>query len=99
MGVIFEPFLYVISILADIYFKVVVVQVALHWLIHFKILEPSNKYAQKTVEVLDNLTIPVYNKIREKVPPFSGFDFSPFILLLVLLFLNRLILRLSDLMI
>ncbi len=99
MGAIFEPFLYIIGILADIYFKIVVVQIVVYWLIHFKVLEPSNKYAQKTVEILDKLTAPAYNKIREKVPPFSGFDFSPFILLLALLFFCRLIYRLSALMV
>ncbi len=99
MGAIFEPFLYVIGLIVDIYFKIVVVQVVLYWLIHFKILEPSNKYAQKTVEVLDRLTVPVYKKIGEKIPTVAGFDFSPFILLLALIFVSRLILRLSALLV
>ncbi|MBE6452737.1 MAG: hypothetical protein E7012_04530 [Alphaproteobacteria bacterium] len=98
MGAIFEPFLYIIGLLVDIYFKVVVVQVVLHWLIHFKVLEASNKYAQKTVEILDKITTPVYKKIGEKIPPISGFDFSPFILLLALLFISRVIMRLSLMM-
>ena len=98
MGAIFEPFVYVIALLVDIYFKIVVVQVVLYWLIHFKVLEPSNKYPQKTVEVLDKLTVPVYKKIGEKIPPISGFDFSPFILLLALIFVSRLLMRLSALM-
>ena len=67
MGAIFEPFLYVIGLLVDIYFKIVVVQVVLYWLMHFKVLEPSNKYALKTVEILDKLTLPVYKKIGEKI--------------------------------
>ena len=99
MGAIFEPFLYVIGLIVDIYFKIVVVQVVLYWLLHFKVLEASNKYAKKTVELLDTLTVPVYKKIGEKIPPVSGFDFSPFILLLVLIFVSRLILRLSALMV
>ena len=49
MGAIIEPFLYIIGLLVDIYFKIVVVQVVLFWLIHFKILEPTNKYAKKTM--------------------------------------------------
>lgn len=99
MGAIFEPFLYVIGLLVDIYFKIVVVQVVLYWLIRFKVLEPSNKYAQKTVEVLDKLTVPVYKKIGEKIPPIAGFDFSPFILMLALIFVSRLVLRLSALLV
>ena len=62
--VIFDPILEIIGFIVDIYFKIVVVQVVLHWLIHFKILEPSNKYAQKTVELLEAATRPVYNKIN-----------------------------------
>ncbi|MFR8204890.1 MAG: YggT family protein [Alphaproteobacteria bacterium] len=54
---------------------------------------------QKTVEVLDKLTAPVYKKIGEKIPRFPGFDFSPFILLLALLFVSRLIFRLSALIV
>ena len=99
MGAIFEPFLYVIGLIVDIYFKIVVVQVVLYWLLHFKVMEASNKYAKKTVELLDTLTVPVYKKIGEKIPPVSGFDFSPFILLLALIFVSRLILRLSALMV
>ena len=96
MGAIIEPFLYIIGLVVSLYFKIVVVEVVLHWLMHFKILEPTNKYASKTVEILEKVTQPVYKKIAEKVPPFSGFDFSPFILLLGLLFVSRLIYRLSE---
>lgn len=96
MGALLEPFFYIIGFVVDIYFKIVVVEVVLHWLIHFKILEANNKYAQKTMEILEKATQPVYKKIGEKVPPVSGFDFSPFILLLILLFIGRLVFRLSE---
>lgn len=90
---IFDPFLEILGFIVDIYFKIVVVQVVLYWLIHFKVLEPSNKYAQKTVELLDKATVPVYEKIRSKIPTvISGIDFAPFGLLLVLYFISRLIL-------
>lgn len=97
MGALLEPFFYIIGFVVDIYFKVVVVEIVLHWLIYFKILEPNNKYAQKTMEILEKATQPVYKKISEKIPPVSGFDFSPFILLLILLFIGRLVYRLSEL--
>ena len=96
MSVMLEPFLYIIALVIDIYFKIVVVEVVLHWLIHFKILEADNKYAKKTMEILEKATEPVYAKIRSKIPPVSGFDLSPFILLLILLFIGRLVYRLSE---
>ena len=97
MGALLEPFFYIIGFVVDIYFKVVVVEIVLHWLIYFQILEANNKYAQKTMEILEKATQPVYKKIGEKIPPVSGFDFSPFILLLILLFIGRLVYRLSEL--
>ena len=97
MGALLEPFFYIIGFVVDIYFKVVVVEIVLHWLIYFKILEANNKYALKTMEILEKATQPVYKKIGEKIPPVSGFDFSPFILLLILLFIGRLVYRLSEL--
>lgn len=82
----------ILGSIVDIYFKIVVVQVVLTWLIHFKILQPSNKYAKKTVELLEKATFPAYNKIKSFVPTvFSGFDFAPFILLFILYFFARLI--------
>ncbi len=90
--VIFDPILAVLYLIVDIYFKIVVVQIVLYWLMHFKVLEPTNKYAKKTVEILDKLTLPVYNKIKSKIPTvFSGIDFAPFILLLALYFILHLI--------
>ena len=75
--VIFDPIFEILAIIIDIYFKIIVVQVVLFWLIHFKVLEPSNKYAQKTVELLDKATVPVYEKIKSKIPTvFSGIDFA-----------------------
>lgn len=96
---IFEPFFYIIGLVTDIYFKLVVVQIVLYWLIHFKVLKIENKYAEKTMNFLNAITEPVYKKIREKVPTFNGIDFSPFILMLVLLFVARLMFRICELLV
>ncbi|MBQ8436693.1 MAG: YggT family protein [Alphaproteobacteria bacterium] len=98
MGGLFEPFFYIIGIVVDAYFKIVVVEVVLHWLIHFKVLEVSNKYAQKVMEFLEMATQPVYEKIRAKVPPIAGFDISPFVLMLILLFVERIVYRIGEML-
>ena len=72
------------------------VEVILFWLIHFKILTITNAYAQKFMDILKMLTEPVYKKIRAKIPPFADFDVSPFILLLALFFVARLIYVLRE---
>ena len=96
MSVIVEPFIYVLAFLVDIYFKIVVVEIVLHWLIHFKVLEAENKYAKKTMEILEQLTKPVYDKISAKLPKLSGVDISPFALLLILILISRILHNLSE---
>ena len=44
MGALFEPFLYIIGLIVSLYFKVVVVEIVLHWLIHFKVLDKITVY-------------------------------------------------------
>jgi YggT family protein len=96
MGMLLVPFFDTLALVVDLYFKVVVVEVILFWLIHFKILTITNAYAQKFMDILKMLTEPVYKKIRAKVPPFADFDASPFILLLALFFVARLIYVLRE---
>lgn len=90
--IVLDPFFEILAIIVDIYFKVVIVQIALQWLVHFKILEVSNKYAQKTIELLEKATNPVYNLIKSKIKTeFANIEFAPFMLLLALYFVSRLI--------
>ncbi len=96
MGMLLVPFFDTLALVVDLYFKVVVVEVILFWLIHFKIVTITNAYAQKFMEILKLLTEPVYKKIRAKIPPFADFDASPFILLLALFFVARLIYVLRE---
>ncbi|MFV0627510.1 MAG: YggT family protein [Alphaproteobacteria bacterium] len=94
---LFEPFFYIIGLICDIYFNIVVVQVVLSWLVHFKVLKIDNTFTHKTMDFFNKVTEPVYAKIRQKIPAVNGLDFSPLLLLLVLQFLSRFMDRLSDL--
>lgn len=78
-----------ISLVLDIYFKVVIVEIAVHWLLHFKIIDVQNKYAEKFVEILKKITEPVYERIRSKIKPIADFDVAPFVLLLALYFVGQ----------
>ncbi len=96
MGMLLVPFFDTLALIVDIYFKIVVVEIVLFWLLHFKIITITNKYAQKFMDILKKVTEPVYKKVREKIPPFADFDASPFIVLLVLFFIARLIFVLRE---
>ena len=96
MGVLLLPLFKTLALVLDIYVKIVVVEIVIHWLLHFKILSIKNKYAEKFVEILKKMTEPVYAKIRAKIPPFADFDASPFILLLVLYFIGQLLNAIAE---
>ncbi len=90
------PLLNILSIAIDIYFKVVAVDIILYWMFHYKLMSVHNKYAEKFMEILKNLTEPVYKIIRQKVPPVSGYDVAPYILLLVIIFVYQFISNLTE---
>jgi len=95
-SVLFLPIIKTLALILDIYIKVVVVEIAIFWLLHFKIISVNNKYAEKFVEILKKLTEPVYAKIRAKIKPFADFDASPFILLLILYFIGQLLNAIAE---
>jgi YggT family protein len=68
----------------DAYSLIVFVAVILSWLR----LSPDNPLAR----LIYSLTEPVLAQIRRVVPTFSGFDFSPLVLLLGLRLIRRLLL-------
>ena len=99
MSLLLLPLFKTIALVLDIYVKIVIIEIVIHWLMHFKILTVKNKYAEKFVEILKKLTEPVYSKIRAKIPPFADFDASPFILLLALYFIGQVLNVLSEMVI
>ena len=96
MGMLLIPFYDVIALVVDLYFKIVVVEIFVYWLMHFKVISTNNKYSVKFVEILKKATEPAYKKIRAKVPPFADFDVAPFILLLGVFFIARLVAVLKE---
>ena len=96
MGLLLIPVIDVLGFVLSLYFKIVVVDVVLYWMLQYKLVTIHNKYAEKFVEILKKLTEPVYAKIRAKIKPFADFDASPFILLLILYFIGQLLNALAE---
>ena len=96
VGLLLMPILDILSIVIDLYFKVVAVDVILYWMLHYKLLTVHNKYAEKFMDILHKLTEPVYALIRKKVPPVSGYDVAPYVLLLAIIFIGSFVSHLSS---
>ena len=96
IGLFIMPVLDILSVVIDIYFKVVAVDIILYWMLHYKIMTVHNKYAEKFMNILKMLTEPAYKSVRSKVPPLSGYDIAPYVLLIGIAFVGSFITHLSH---
>ena len=85
MEIMLESILWCIEGVLEIYFILAVVNIALYWCIHFNIIGQVCEAFKKYLAFLHQITEPVYAKLREKIKPVSGFDISPYVLILALL--------------
>jgi YggT family protein len=77
--------------LFQLYLWVVIINAVLSWLVAFNIINTSNRFIYRLIELSYNLTEPLLRKIRNVVPIIAGIDFSPVILILLLIFLRNLL--------
>ena len=95
IGLFLMPVLDILSAVIGIYFKIVAVDIILYWMLHYKIMTVHNKYAEKFMAILKKLTEPVYKLIGKKIPPVSGVDISPYILLVLIFIIGSVLTNLS----
>jgi len=77
--------------LFQLYLWVVIINAVLSWLVAFNIINTSNRFVYRLIELSYNLTEPLLRKIRNVLPIIAGIDFSPVILILLLIFLRNLL--------
>lgn len=86
-----NPIVWLLLQLINIYFWIVVAAVIVSWLTAFGVINVHNQFARSALRVLDALTEPVFRQIRRVIPPITGLDFSPLIVLLALQFVAYLL--------
>jgi len=89
-----NPFLWLIITIINIYIWIIIAGAILSWLFAFNIVNPRNSFVRQIAYTIDGLTEPVLGPIRRMLPNFGGIDISPLILIVGLLFLERLIIYL-----
>lgn len=75
----------------NIYIWIVIASAVLSWLIAFNVINTSNQIVYTIRDVLWRLTEPALRPIRNLLPNLGGVDISPIILILALVFLQRVI--------
>lgn len=84
----------VVLVALNLYVWVLIFGAVASWLIAFEILNTRNRFVQSLLMFCDRLTEPALRPIRRFLPPMSGIDLSPVILILGVLFLQQFLLRL-----
>jgi YggT family protein len=86
-----NPFLWLIQTVITLYIWILIAAAVLSWLVAFNVVNPHNQVVRTIGEALYRLTEPALRPIRSFLPNLGGIDISPVILILALLFVERLI--------
>jgi YggT family protein len=81
----------VFLIVTDIYIWVLIASAILSWLVAFNVLNTSNRFVYSLGDFLFRITEPVLRPIRQVLPNLGGIDISPVVLILILIFAQRLV--------
>jgi YggT family protein len=78
-------------LLLKVLWWIIIVQAILSWLVAFNVINTHNDFVRSLLYALDRLTEPLYRPFRKILPDFGGLDFSPLVVLLIVLMLDRLL--------
>src|SRR5882757_1883057 len=89
-----NPFLWLIHEVIWIYIYVLIAAAILSWLIAFNVVNTRNDIVRNISYFLYAVTEPLLRPIRSIMPNLGGIDISPVVLMIGLIFLDKLIIRL-----
>ena len=81
----------ILIMLLNVLWWVIIIQVILSWLFVFNVLNVSSQGVRAFSAALEKITAPIYRPIRKILPDFGGIDFSPVVVLLGIMVLQRLL--------
>jgi YggT family protein len=87
-----NPFVWLIDTLITIYIWLLIAQAVLSWLLAFGVVNRHNRAVAVIGDFLYRVTEPALRPIRAFLPNFGGIDISPIVLILLLMFFERLVL-------
>lgn len=72
---------FVLLLLANVVFWVVIAHVVMSWLINFQVLNLNQPFVKKLWDGLNLVLNPVYSRIRSFLPNTSPLDFAPLVVI------------------
>ena len=86
-----NPILWLIDTIITLYIWILIASAILSWLVAFNVVNTRNPIVANIGEFLYRITEPALRPIRALLPNLGGIDISPVILIILLLFLQRII--------
>src|SRR3546814_12380744 len=80
----------IITMLLQILIWIIVIQAILSWLVAFNVINVHNQFVRTVLHALERITEPLLRPIRRFMPDLGGIDFSPMVLILLLIAVQRL---------
>ena len=81
----------ILIMLLNVLWWIIIIQVILSWLFVFNVLNVSSGGVRAFAGALEKITAPIYRPIRKILPDFGGIDFSPVVVLLGIMVIQRLL--------
>jgi len=81
-----------ISYLLQLYVYILIAGAVLSWLIAFNVVNTRNPFVNMVGTLLYQLTEPVLRPVRRVLPPMSGLDLSPIVVILIIYFIQAVVL-------
>ena len=81
----------IVTIVLDLYVWLLIASAILSWLIAFNVVNTRNQFIAAVGEFLYRITEPVLAPIRRMLPNLGGLDLSPIVVILIIIFLQRVI--------
>ena len=81
----------VVDFLLQVMMWIIIIQAILSWLVVFNVINTHNDFVRSFFHALDRMTAPLYRPIRRVLPDFGGLDFSPMVVILLIIVLRILL--------
>jgi YggT family protein len=81
----------IVQIVLDLYIWLLIASAILSWLIAFNVVNTRNQFVASVSDFLYRITEPVLAPIRNLLPNLGGLDISPIVVILIIMFIQRII--------
>ena len=78
----------IVELLLRLLMYIIIAQAILSWLVAFNVINTYNDFVRAFLNALDRITEPLYRPIRRLLPDFGGIDFSPLVVLLIIVIIK-----------